>query len=102
MEAGSAPAAPAGGTSIEESLLANSAIDYWQSRGTSAHLLGPGHAQSVHARERLAAAYAAGRVTESMSVFEAALTDREATFGPQHPETLSARVNLAHSCRPPG
>jgi tetratricopeptide (TPR) repeat protein len=87
------------GISIEESLLANSAIDYWQSiASTCAHLLGPGHVQSVQARDRLAAAYeSAGQMAESMSVFEAALADRERNLGADHPETLTARVNLAHS-----
>ena len=87
------------GMSIEESLLANSAIDYWQSiASTCAHLLGPGHAQSVQARDRLAAAFeSAGRMADAMSVFEAALADRERNLGADHPETLTARVNLAHS-----
>jgi tetratricopeptide (TPR) repeat protein len=87
------------GMSIEESLLANSAIDYWQSiASTCAHLLGPGHAQSVQARDRLAAAFeSAGQMADAMSVFEAALTDRERNLGADHPETLTARVNLAHS-----
>jgi tetratricopeptide (TPR) repeat protein len=87
------------GMSIEESLLANSAIDYWQSiASTCAHLLGPGHAQSVQARDRLAAAFeSAGRMTDAMSVFETALADRERNLGADHPETLTARVNVAHS-----
>jgi tetratricopeptide (TPR) repeat protein len=87
------------GMSLEDSLLANTAIDYWQSiAATCAHLLGPGHAQSVQARDRLAAAYeTAGRMAEAMSVFEAALSDRERNLGADNPETLIARVNLAHS-----
>jgi tetratricopeptide (TPR) repeat protein len=87
------------GLSLEDSLLANSAIDYWQPiASTSAHLLGSGHGQSVLARDRLAAAYEkAGRMAEAMSVFEAALGDRERNLGSDHPETLAARVNLAHS-----
>ncbi|HEX4833691.1 MAG TPA: tetratricopeptide repeat protein [Trebonia sp.] len=87
------------GVSLEDSLLASSAIDYWQSiASTCAHLVGPGHAQSVLARDRLATAYEkAGRMAEAMSVFEAALADRERNLGADHPETLIARVNLAHS-----
>jgi tetratricopeptide (TPR) repeat protein len=87
------------GLSMEDSLLANSAIDYWTSiASTCNHLLGPGHAQAVLARDRLAAAYEkAGRMAEAMSVFEAALADRERNLGPEHPETLAARINLAHS-----
>jgi tetratricopeptide (TPR) repeat protein len=87
------------GLSMEDSLLANSAIDYWQSiASTCAHLLGPGHGQAVMARDRLAAAYEkAGRWADAMSVFEAALGDRERNLGTEHPETLAARLNLAHS-----
>jgi len=87
------------GLSMEDSLLANSAIDYWQSiASTCAHLLGPGHGQAVMARDRLASAYEkAGRMAEAMSVFEAALGDRERNLGAEHPETLAARLNLAHS-----
>ena len=87
------------GLSLGDSLLANSAIDYWTSiASTCAHLLGPSHAQAVMARDKLAAAYElAGRPGEAMSVFEAALADRERNLGADHPETLSARVNLAHS-----
>lgn len=87
------------GLSLEDSLLANSGIDFWHAiAATSAHLLGPGHQQAVLARDRLATAYErAGRMAEAMSVFEAALADRERNLGADHPETLSARVNLAHS-----
>jgi tetratricopeptide (TPR) repeat protein len=87
------------GLSMEDSLLANSAIDYWQSiASTCAHLLGSGHGQAVMARDRLASAYEkAGRMAEAMSVFEAALSDRERNLGTEHPETLAARLNLAHS-----
>ncbi len=87
------------GVSLEDSLLANCAIDYWQSIAAAcAHLLGPGHQQAVFARDRLAANYEkAGRMAEAMSVFEAALADRERNLGADHPETMGARVNLAHS-----
>jgi tetratricopeptide (TPR) repeat protein len=92
------------GVSLEDSLLANSGIDYWHAiAATCAHLLGPGHQQAVLARDRLAAAYEqAGRMAEAMSVFEAALADRERNLGPDHPETLSARASLAHSYQAAG
>ena len=88
------------GTSLTEApALADSAIEYWQALSvTSSQLLGYGHAQSVLARDRLADAYAAsGRLAEALPVFEATLSDREATFGPQHPETVTARLNAARS-----
>lgn len=87
------------GLSLGDSLLANCAIDYWASiASTCAHLLGPAHAQAIMARDKLAASYErAGRTGEAMSVFEAALADRERNLGGDHPETLAARINLAHS-----
>jgi tetratricopeptide (TPR) repeat protein len=92
------------GASLDEDLLADSGIDYWQAiAATCGHLLGPGHAQSVLARDRLAAAYStAGRLAEAMSVFEAALADREQALGPDHPDTETARANLAHSYQAAG
>jgi len=87
------------GASLDEDLLADSGIDYWQAiAGTCGHLLGPGHAQSMLARERLAAAYStAGRTAEAMSASEAAVADHEQALGPEHPDTLAARVELARS-----
>ena len=75
------------GTSLTEApALTDSAIGYWQAlSAASSQLLGYGHAQSVLARDRLADAYAgSGRFAEALPVFEATLSDREATFGPQH------------------
>src|SRR6516225_1945768 len=92
------------GVSLDETLLADSAIGYWQTiAATCGHLLGPAHPQSVQARDRLAAAYtSAGRLAEAMSVFEAALADRERGLGPEHPDTVAARVNLAQSYQAAG
>jgi tetratricopeptide (TPR) repeat protein len=92
------------GLSMGDSLLANSAIDYWQAiAATCAHLLGPGHAQAVLARDRLASAYEkAGRMAEAITVFEAALADRERNLRADDPETLAARVSLAHSYQAAG
>lgn len=92
------------GGSLDEGMLADSAIGYWQTiAATCSHLLGPGHAQAVQARDRLAAAYSsAGRLAEAMAVFESALTDRERALGPEHPDTVAARVNLASSYQASG
>ena len=93
------------GTSLTEApSLADSAIDYWQAMGAAgSQLLGYGHAQAVLARDRLADAYAAsGRLAEALSVFEAALSDREAALGPQHPESVTARLNVARSLNAAG
>ena len=93
------------GTSLTEPpVLTDSAIGYWQAlSATSGQLLGYGHAQSVLARDRLADAYASsGRFAEALPVFEAALSDREATFGAQHQETVTARLNVARSLNAAG
>ncbi|TVZ06036.1 hypothetical protein EAS64_00790 [Trebonia kvetii] len=93
------------GISLSEApALADAAIGYWQALGaTSAQLLGPGHAQSLLSRERLADAYAAsGRLSEALPVFEAALGDREATYGPHHPETVTARLTVANALHAAG
>ncbi|MBV9093854.1 MAG: tetratricopeptide repeat protein [Streptosporangiaceae bacterium] len=87
------------GLSLENSGLFRAAITYWQSLlSTSTRLLGPGHANSVVARDRLAAAYeAAGLFTEATAVFQAALADRERNQGPEHADTIAARAQLAHA-----
>jgi tetratricopeptide (TPR) repeat protein len=92
------------GLSLENSRLAGAAIAYWQSiLATSTRLLGPAHANSVVARDRLAAAYeSAGRSAEAISVFQAALADRERNQGPEHAETIAARGHLAHAYQTAG
>ncbi len=92
------------GLSLENSRLADAAIEYWQTmEATSTKLLGPAHANAVVARDRLAAAYeSAGRSTEAISVFQAALTDRERNQGPEHADTIAARGHLAHAYQSAG
>jgi tetratricopeptide (TPR) repeat protein len=87
------------GQSLEGTLLASSAISYWQNmHATATRLLGPSHGQTVQARDRLAASYeAAGRLADAMSFFENAATDREQNLGAEHPDTLNAQTKLANS-----
>ena len=94
----------AGMSLAEPPALADAAIGYWQTMArTCGHLLGPGHVQSVLARDRLADSYAAaGRLAEALSAIEAALADRERTLGPQHPDTVATRVNAARSLEAAG
>ena len=89
----------AGMSLMEPPALADAAIRYWQAMaGAAGHLLGPGHAQSVLARDQLADAYAAaGRHADALAGTEAALADRERNLGPEHPDTVAARVNAARS-----
>ncbi len=92
------------GLSLENSRLADAAIEYWQTmEATSTKLLGAAHANAVVARDRLAAAYeSAGRSTEAISVFQAALADRERNQGPEHADTIAARGHLAHAYQTAG
>ena len=87
------------GLSLEASGLAGSAIAYWQAMLiTSTSLLGNAHANTVTARDRLAAAYeSAARFGDAIAVFSSALADRERTQGPEHPDTIAARGRLAHA-----
>ena len=87
----------AGMSLTEAPALADAAVGYWEMlAGTCGHLLGPAHAQSVLARDRLVDAYtAAERTGEALSTIEAALADRERTLGPEHPDTVAARMIAA-------
>jgi len=92
------------GLSLEQSRLSDAAIAYWKSMvATSTRLLGPGHANAVVARDRLAAAYeSAGKSADAIAVFKTALADRERNQGPDHPETIAARGHLAHAYQSAG
>ncbi|HEY6310648.1 MAG TPA: tetratricopeptide repeat protein [Streptosporangiaceae bacterium] len=87
------------GRSLEEARLAGSALEYWQSMvAVAGRRLGPGHANALAARDRLATAYeSAGRLGDAIAVFASVLADRERTHGPEHPDTIAARGRLAHA-----
>jgi tetratricopeptide (TPR) repeat protein len=87
------------GLSLENGRLSEPAIAYWKAMvAASTQQLGPAHANSVVARDRLAAAYeAGGKPAEAISVFQEALADRERNQGPEHAETIAARGHLAHA-----
>ena len=87
------------GVSLEESGLQSAAIAHWQAMlAASTRRLGGGHANTVVARDRLAAAYeSAGRFDDAIIVFAAALADRERSQGFEHPDTIRARGHLAHA-----
>ena len=92
------------GRSLETGRLARPAISYWQSMlDTSAQVLGPSHAQTILARDRLAAAHeAAGHPDDAAAAYERTLTDRERALGPSHPDTLTTRASLAHAYQSAG
>jgi tetratricopeptide (TPR) repeat protein len=87
------------GLSLEDNRLDESAMAYWQSMVTAtAWRLGPAHADSLAAKERLAVAYeAAGRFGDAIAMFAGALGDRERNQGPEYPDTIAARGRLAHA-----
>jgi tetratricopeptide (TPR) repeat protein len=92
------------GLSLESGRLYDAAIAHWKSMAaTSARLLGPGHGNTVTARDRLAAACeSAGRPGEAIALLAAALADRERNLGPEHAETIETRGRLAHACQSAG
>ena len=70
---------------------------------TSKQVLGPAHANTIQARDRLAAAYeAGGHHAEAVALYERALTERERVLGANHPETLATRASLTHAYRSAG
>ena len=87
------------GRSLEDNQLGDSAMAYWQFMvAATARRLGPVHADSLAAKERLAVAYeSAGRFGDAIAMFAGALGDRERSHGPEHPDTIAARGRLAHA-----
>jgi RNA polymerase sigma factor (sigma-70 family) len=62
--------------------------------------LGPGHIDTLNARNSLAAAYlAAGRVADAIPLFEQTLVVLQRDVGPDHPDTLTLQNNLATAYR---
>ena len=87
------------GRSLEDNQLGDSAMAYWQFMvAATTRRLGPVHADSLAAKERLAVAYeSAGRFGDAIAMFAGALGDRERSHGPEHPDTIAARGRLAHA-----
>ena len=87
------------GRSLEDTRLGDSVMAYWQTMVSAAtRRLGPMHADSLAAKDRLAVAYeSAGRAGDAIAMFASALGDRERSHGPDHPDTIAARGRLAHA-----
>ncbi len=85
------------GQCLDRARLPSLAIPYWRAiAGTGSRILGPSHANTLLARDRLAAACeAAGRPQDAAAALENSLTERERALGQAHPETLSTRGSLA-------
>ena len=73
------------------------AIEYGQDLVTDCEqVLGQAHPSTLASRSNLAGAYkAAGRLAETIPLFERALADSEQVLGQAHPSTLASRNNLA-------
>jgi RNA polymerase sigma factor (sigma-70 family) len=66
-------------------------------------LLGPGHPDTLNARNSLAAAYlAADRVADAIPLFEQTLAVLQRQLGPDHPDTLISQNNLASAYQDAG
>ena len=87
------------GRSLEDNQFGDSAMAYWQFMvAATTRRLGPLHADSLTAKERLAVAFeSAGRFGDAIAMFAGALGDRERSHGPEHPDTIAARGRLAHA-----
>src|SRR5690242_4246850 len=92
------------GRSLEAAGLTDAATGYWQSMlETSQAELGPNHAQTILARDRLGAAYeAAGRANDAVEAYQESLNERQRVLGTGHPDTVTARANLARAYRSSG
>src|ERR1700722_2296249 len=65
--------------------------------------LGPGHPDTLNARNSLAAAYlAADRVADAIRLFEHTLAVLVSQLGPDHPDTLTSQNNLASAYQDAG
>jgi RNA polymerase sigma factor (sigma-70 family) len=66
-------------------------------------LLGPGHPDTLNARNSLAAAYlAADRVADAIPLFELTLVVIQRQLGSDHPDTLTSQNNLASAYQDAG
>jgi tetratricopeptide (TPR) repeat protein len=92
------------GRSLETAGLTETATSYWQSMlETSQAELGPNHAHTILARDRLGAAYeVAGRPNDAVEVYQESLNERQRILGARHPDTVTARANLARAYRSAG
>ena len=92
------------GRSLEAAGLTAATTGYWQSMlETGQAELGPNHAHTLLARDRLGAAHeAAGRPNDAAEVYQESLNERQRILGAGHPDTVTARANLARAYRSAG
>jgi tetratricopeptide (TPR) repeat protein len=97
--AGGYPLLSRAGRSLSSARLTGPAVGYWQDLAvTSDRMLGPGGADTVAARGRLAQALvAARRAPEALRLYEGILDAQASTHGPEHPDTLAVQLTLGRT-----
>jgi tetratricopeptide (TPR) repeat protein len=92
------------GQSLEDARMAETALGYWRDlAGRAVEYFGTGAPVTFQLRARLAAAAtAAGRAGEAVTLHEELVADIDEVAGPTHPETLAARASLAMAYRTAG
>ncbi|MGW5371051.1 tetratricopeptide repeat protein [Streptomyces sp. NPDC004011] len=85
-------------SSLTKAGLYQQAIEYDETTvRTSSSIYGPGHPNTLTARNNLAVSYSfARRIQEALDLGERVVADFERILGPDHPNTLSARGNVAN------
>jgi tetratricopeptide (TPR) repeat protein len=92
------------GQSLDDARMAETALDYWRDlAGRATGYFGAGAPVTFQFRERLAAAAtAAGRAGEAVTLHEELVADIDEVAGPTHPQALEARAGLAVAYRAAG
>ena len=87
------------GLSLADSRLSDAAIAFWRAMVSGAtRRLGPVHANSLAAKDRLAVAYQSACGTgDAIAMFASAVSDRERSHGLDHPDTIAARGRAVHA-----
>jgi tetratricopeptide (TPR) repeat protein len=87
------------GQSLNRAHVASASVAYWRDLAAACErILGPGHPDTLTAREQLATAcLAAGRPEEALFCFQWVLTERIRLLGPDHPNVIGARRDVGHA-----
>lgn len=85
------------GDSLDAARLVGPAARYWRGIAEkAAQVLGPGHPETLRAREKLVAALVAARMfADAIEVCKSNLAERERLSGPGHPDSFASRFALA-------
>ena len=83
--------------SLDVAGLAGPASEHWRVIAEQgADILGPGHPDTLRARDKLVSALvAAGKFDDAIETCKGTLAERERVFGPGHPDSFASRLALA-------